>query len=105
MTPKEIKEVADRAIDKYRGNVNPLQQAIGMMFTTEQIGWRALYLMHDRRTINRAEKILGIKFQEEFDEEGPLVHKSVAWKALKHMQDFWKAVRGEIKGVRSTELK
>ena len=104
MTPKQMKEVADAATKRYRGNINPLQQAIGMMFTTEQLGWRALYLMHDRRTVNRAEQILDIKFQDTFVEEGPQINRTVAWSALKRVEDFWKAVRGEIKGVRSTEL-
>ena len=75
-----------------------------MLYSGEQYGWRVLWLMHDRRTINRSQKILDVDFREILPEQGPRAEKSLAWRALNNMKDFWKAVRGEKKGIRSSEI-
>jgi len=104
MKPAEREKIINAAVETHKGHIGPLQQAIGMLYTTEAMGWRAAYLMHDKRTIQRSERILGIEFKEHFEEEGPMINRSIAWKALSSIKDYWKAVRGEIKGVRSPDL-
>jgi hypothetical protein len=59
--------------------------------------------MYDRAAIRTYEKILGVSSRE-FPEEGPLAHKSLAWSGLKKIANFWKAVRGEEPGHRSTQI-
>lgn len=104
MNQADREKLIKDAIKGYRGHISHLQQAIGMLYTTEQLGWRAAYLMHDKRTVQRCETILGIEFKEHFREEGPQINRTVAWKALTSIKDYWKAVRGEIKGIRSPEI-
>jgi hypothetical protein len=64
-----------------------------------------MLLMHDRKSIKDYEKILQIDSKQLFPEVGPLAEKSVAYWALRKVTNFWKAVKGEIPGVRSTELR
>jgi hypothetical protein len=34
-----------------------------------------------------------------------MADKSVAWKAARKLSNFWKAVKGEISGIRTPELR
>ncbi|MBL6749447.1 MAG: hypothetical protein ISP90_02950 [Nevskia sp.] len=95
---------ANKAIKEFKGQVGELESAIGTMFVAEQVGWKPIYLIHDKKTIRKYEKILGINFRDEFDDEGPLVHKSLAYTWAKELGNFWKRVKGEITGARSPQL-
>jgi hypothetical protein len=50
-----------------------------------------------KRTIRKYEEILGISVRGFFPEEGPLTHKSVAYKLLKKAKQFWKGVSGDVR--------
>jgi hypothetical protein len=99
-------EVADEAIRTFRGDSRKLGSAIGMLHIGRRLGWRPLLLMSDRTTMKEYEKILGgVNFREILPEEGPLAHRSFAWRSLRAMSDFWKAVRGQLAGARSPDLR
>ena len=104
---KQLVAIADKAILDFKGDTRRLSNAIGYLFIGRQFGWRAMYVMHDRRSIRDYEKILGIDSKDPniFPDDGPLAHKSVAHEALKKVTNFWKAVRGEVPGIRSTAIK
>ena len=104
LTPKQMESIADKAIKDFEGDVRVLQGAVGAMYVAKYFGWKAIYLMNDRRTIKKYENVLDISFQAEFDETGPLAEKSTAIKALKKVSNFWKAVRGEIPDVRTPQI-
>ena len=106
-TPKHIIEVIDTAIEDFHGDVKHLEQAIGAWLVGQHFGWKALYLMHDRKTMKRAQDILGVNFQSELPEVGERAEKSAAWLlfAKKDLKSFWKAVKGEIPGIKSAEVK
>lgn len=104
MTPKQIVETIDFAIEDFQGNVGQLEQAIGAWFIGRRFGWKVLYLMHDRKTIRRHQDLLGVDFQVEMLDVGDLAHKSIAWKAFGKLKSFWKAVKGEIPGIKSPEI-
>ncbi|MDD3181487.1 MAG: hypothetical protein PHD48_01580 [Alphaproteobacteria bacterium] len=105
MTEKEIKEAIDTAIVNYKGQSPELEQAIGALMLARHIGWKPLFLMHDRRTIVKYEKILKVSFREAVREEGELAFKSIAWGAFQGCTNFWKAVTGAISGIRDNGLK
>ncbi|PCJ86607.1 MAG: hypothetical protein COA54_07755 [Thiotrichaceae bacterium] len=102
---KEFDKIFDKAIKDYKGNVQILETAIGALIVGQQMGWKVLLLIHDKKTIRKYEKALGINFRDHMDETGPLSHKSIAWCAVQKVSNFWKAVSGEIPGIRSPELK
>jgi hypothetical protein len=105
MTEKQLVETIDKAIKNFHGNSQRLSNAIGYMMLARQFGWRVMLLMHDRKSIKDYEQILGIDSREIFPEYGSLKGKSVAYQALQKVTNFWKAVKGEIAGVRSTEIR
>jgi hypothetical protein len=103
ISDKRALEIIDEAIKKFRGNSRKLSNAIGYLMIGRKFGWKIMYLMYDRAAIRDYEKILGIS-SKEFPDEGPLAHKSIAWSGLKKVVNFWKAVRGEEPGHRSTQI-
>lgn len=101
ITPKQIIDTSLEAVDKFTGNVTQLETAIGALVVGKRVGWKVLYLIHDKKTLQRYEEILDLKFREILPEVGPKASKSVAWAALEGIKNFWKAVKGEITGIRS----
>lgn len=91
-----IKRVDDSTID-FVGQLDELENALGMLMLGRLMGWKVLVLIHNKRTIRKYEAILGINIREAFEPEGPLAHKSVGLELAKKLGNFWKAVSGEIK--------
>ena len=93
-------DLLDRAIDGYggagTGNIDELEQALGMYVLGRHLGWKVLVLVHNKRTLRKYEEILGIKVREVFPEEGPAATRSVGYRFAKTLSNFWKAVSGEI---------
>ena len=102
---KEFDQIFDEAVKNYSGHVQTLETAIGALIVGQHIGWKVLLLIHDKKTIRKYEKALGIKFRDYMDETGALSHKSIAWCAVQKVSNFWKAVSGEIPGIRSPDFK
>jgi len=102
ITPKDLIETCLAAIKPYKGDFTKLESAIGALIIGKRMGWRVMFLIHNRSTLREYEKILGVKFQEVLPEVGELAHKSIGWAAAQKIGNFWKAVKGEISGVRST---
>ncbi len=101
MEKKQLQGKIDKAIKGFRGHVGTLETAIGALLVGQKVGWKVLILVHDKKTIRKYEEILGVDFREVMPEVGRLADKSLAWKASQKVSNFWKAVKGEIEGVRS----
>ena len=87
----------DGQIKKFRGQLPTLESAIGAYVAGRKLGWKVLYLVHDKRTIRKYEEILGIRFRDELPADGDLADKSLAWVMASKLSNFWKAVSGELK--------
>lgn len=99
-TCKEALEILKRVDDstvEFSGQLDELENALGMFMLGRLMGWKVIVLIHNKRTIRKYEAILGINIREAFPEEGPLAHKSVGLNIAKKLGNFWKAVSGEIK--------
>ncbi len=68
------------------------------------MGWEPLYVIHDKKTLKKYENILGIRFREDFPEADPRAMDSVAYRAVLKVSNFWKAVEGEIPGIRTSKI-
>ena len=90
-----IKRVED-ATYEFTGTFDELESAIGMFFLGRLAGWKVIVLIHNKRTIRKYEKILGIEIRKEFEPEGPFAYKSLGLDITKKLQTFWKAVSGEV---------
>lgn len=94
----------DVAIKEFEGQLDELESAIGMYFVGRLMGWKVLVLIHNKRTIKKYEEILGIEIRNEFEPEGPFVHKSVGYELAQKIGSFWKAVAGEVPLERRRDL-
>ena len=104
MNQQETKKIIDAAIKNFRGQLPTLEAAIGAWLVGEKLGWKPLYLIHDKTTLAKYEKILNIKFREVLEPVGPMAHKSVAWNLAQKVTNFWKAVKGEIPDIRTPQI-
>ena len=103
-SPTQERKFLESVMEKYKGNMNLLERSLWMYYIGHQFGWKVLLLVHDKKTIRTYEKILDINIREEFQERGPLSHKSLALKVADSIGNFWKVVRGGIKGGRTPEI-
>ncbi len=104
MTDDQILKVVDQAVDGFRGDLNHLESAIGMLLIGRHYGWRVLFLIHSPATIRKYIKLLGLKnLRDALPEVGVLAHRSNAWRLLDDGKNFWKVVRGQIAGIRSSK--
>ena len=103
MQPKEYTQVIDKAFKEFTGDFGQLEAAIGAFMIGKHLGWKPLLLIHDKKTLRRYEKILGVSFREIFLDVGPLAHKSRAWVLVQKVSNFWKAVSGDIPGIRTPQ--
>lgn len=103
LATRSVEEAADlekterEAIANFGGQIDELEAALGVLRIGHHVGWRVLYLVHNKRTIRKYEEILGIKFRDYFPEEGPSADRSLGYKFVKKVGNFWKAVSGDIK--------
>ena len=104
MTEKDLIPHFNRRFKDFRGDITQLERAIGCFVIGRQVGWKVMLLVHDRKTIKLYEELLGLDFKRHLKPEGPLAHKSLAWQLVKKVSSFWKAVKGEIPGVRTPEV-
>ena len=88
-------KIADRAALDFAGNFEELESAVGMLFLGRLIGWKALLIIHNRRTVAKYAEILGIDYKAEFPEEGQHADKSRGYVFAKALSNFWKAVSGD----------
>jgi len=102
---KELIDLFDRATLDFKGDLHHLETAIGALLVGRQLGWKPLLLIHDKRTIKRFEKDLGIKsIRDYMPEIGKHADKSLAWNLVQKVSSFWKAVKGEITGIRTSTI-
>jgi len=93
----ELETIERSAVANYRGQLDDLEKAIGLLRIGHHVGWKVLVLVHNKRTIKKYEQILGINIREFFPEEGPSSERSIGYKIAKNLGNFWKAVSGDIK--------
>ncbi|TFW08732.1 hypothetical protein E4K72_07500 [Oxalobacteraceae bacterium OM1] len=93
---EELTRVANDALDRFSGQFDDLEKAIGMLMLGDYVGWKVLIMVHNKRTIRKYEEILGIKVREFFPEEGPVAMRSVGYEMAIKLGNFWKAVSGDI---------
>lgn len=105
MNDKDLLAIVDRAVDEFNGDLDALESAIGMLMLGRHYGWRVLLLIHSPSTIRKYLKILSLKsLRDVLPEVGVLAHRSNAWRLVDGTENFWKVVRGQISGVRSTKV-
>jgi hypothetical protein len=93
---KLLQDFIHSVITRYTGPAGDLEAALGMYLLGRHLGWRALYIIHSKKTVAKYELILGIEVQDAFAQEGPDAHRSAGLQAVTARSDYWKVVSGEI---------
>src|SRR5207248_839899 len=105
MTEKELMAHLDKRLRNYNGDITKFERAIGVFWVGRKFGYKPMQLIHDKRTIKECADFLDLDLKEHWPyPEGPMADKSYAWEAVKKVSNFWKAVKGEIPDIRSTEV-
>lgn len=93
---KLLQDFIHDVIARYQGPAADLESALGMYLLGRYLGWRALYVIHSKKTVAKYEEILGIEVQDAFEAEGPDVIRSAGIRATETQASFWKVVSGDI---------
>jgi hypothetical protein len=105
MDDQQLMAVINKAIDRFHGDSSQLESAIGAAIIGQHYGWKVMMLIHSRSTLKRYSEILLVKdIRKLMPPTGTLSHRSVAWKLVEGTKNFWKAVRGELSGIKSTQV-
>lgn len=91
-----LEDIEDYAILNFEGSFDELESALGMLRIGHHVGWKVLYIIHSKRTIRKYENILGVRVREIFPEVGPSSYRSLGFKIVERVSNFWKAISGEV---------
>lgn len=105
----EDKAIMDEAFIAFEGDARELERAVGALLVGKYFGWRVLRIMHDGSTYAKYEKVLGagaggFKFRDHCPERGPLARRSHGLQLADRIDGFWRVVRGQVPGARSSEV-
>jgi hypothetical protein len=92
----ELSRIINDAFDRFQGQFDELETAIGMLLMGDYVGWKVLVMIHNKRTLKKYEEILGISVREFFPEVGPCAMRSLGYRLALQVSNFWKAVSGDI---------
>ena len=92
-----LREIEANAIANYQGDLTQLEAALGMLRLGDHLGWKALYMIHTKKTIRLYEEILDIRVRDLFEETGPSAYRSIGLNLAQRFSNFWKVAGGEIK--------
>jgi hypothetical protein len=103
LNDQDLLQLVNDATDRFDGNLNDLGSAIGMLMLARRYGWRVILLIHSPGTVRKYLKILGLpNLRAVAPEVGELAARSKAWRLVDGTSSFWKVVRGQISGVRTS---
>lgn len=105
LSDEELVAAIEAGIKGFGGYVPTLESAIGALFVGKVIGWKVLRLVHNDKTIRRYEKILGVRFEVQMEQETNLSKKSYGWLLAKKLDAFSKLIRGEMSYAKRSYLK
>lgn len=101
---QELLEKFDQRCETYKGDLTLLERAIGTYFVGRRLGWKVVFILHDRKTIRKYEEILDISFKDEFEEYEDQAKRTNIYRVLKTVSNFWKAVSGATAIDRSPQI-
>ena len=95
----ELNRIGREAMANFKGHLDELESALGMLHMGPHVGWKVLYIIHSKRTIRKYEEILGIKVRGLFPDEGPSSYRSRGYRVAQAGANFWKVVSGDAEDV------
>jgi hypothetical protein len=105
MDNENLMAIINRAVDEFHGDSSQLESAIGALILGQYVGWKVLMLIHSRSTLKNYSDHLSVPdIRKLMPPTGAFSHRSLAWRVVEGTKNFWKVVRGEMGGIKSTQL-
>jgi hypothetical protein len=89
---EKIMAIVRKAMEDYRGDASILEGAIGALLWGRHVGWQGIRLMHAFYTIQRYERILGVKFRDVLPERTDKSRRMNGVRLADAFERFWQAV-------------
>lgn len=96
ITEKKTMAIIANAIDRYEGQIEVLESAVGALLFGRVCGWQALRVAHSSPTLRRYEKILGIDFREVLDDRTIFSRRIAGVRRADAFGKFWHALGAGI---------
>lgn len=95
-TDAELEAHIDELCKTYKGQIDDLYQAVGLIVVGRRFGWRVMRLVAVRSQWTLANKLFG-NVKDWMREEEHCAHRSLGLSMIKSVKDYWLVVRGLIK--------
>lgn len=95
-TDSELEAHIDELCKTYKGQLDDLYQAVGLIVVGRRFGWRVMRLISSRPQWTQANNLFG-DVKEWMREEESCAHRSLGLSMIKSINDYWLVVRGIIK--------
>lgn len=108
VSPEE-RAIIDEACVAFQGDLHDLERAVGALIVGKYVGWKVLRIGHDGSTYSKYETILGsgqkgFRYRDYCPERGPLARRSIGLVWADKINNFWRVVRGQVPGARSSTV-
>ncbi len=106
-SPQEAAEfvrIADLALKEFHGDFDELEKAVGMLLCGRKVGWKVLVLIHDKKTIRKYGRFSGSASASSSPRSDPGRTSRLPGNSVQKVTNFWKAVSGDIPGIRTPEI-
>jgi hypothetical protein len=94
MTSEQFVALIDSVIENYHGDSDVLFSSIGALMAGRKYGWRVLMIVSSSASYAKYQKILGVQFKQILPEYTPLSERSLGYRVVKRLNNFWDVVRG-----------
>lgn len=94
MNDQEVIKKIEKVSAEFKGQLDDLQAAVGLILVGRLYGWRVLRLSASRRHWKVTCDLFGGDLKEILPERGVLAHKSLGLKIVDTGHDYWEVVKG-----------
>ncbi len=95
MNDSELMKKIDEVSTEFKGQIDDLQAAIGIVMVGRLYGWRVMRLTSSRRHWMVTCRLFG-DLKEILPERGVLAHKSLGLKIVDTFADYWDVINGNV---------
>ena len=94
MNDQDLLEKVDEVIVQFRGQIDDLSGAVGLVMLGRMFGWRVVRLTLPRRTWATATKLFDCDLKQLLPERGRYAHKSLGLNIVDQIGGYWDFIRG-----------
>ena len=98
MTNDELVAHIESVIANYEGDADVLASSIGALMIGRAYGWRVLRIVTSSPSYTKYQRILGLEFKSVLPEVTKISERSLGFRIVTKLNNFWQVVKGEAKG-------